>query len=401
MLQNRTFNKIISLVVAIFLWTYVITEIDPPSSEKFQIPVRIINEENLTQRGLTIVGETEFTATIYVEGKRAELKSINKDEIFGEADVFGRTVGQDQSINVKNINLPETVTLVTERSPKIEISIEELVSVHKPINVEFTGSFKEGTEPGSLTLQPEEVEVKGARSRVESVAYVAAKVDTSLVAKDEATISVEAIPTSREGDYVDGVSLSSTMVDVTVKLCYIKKVPINVEVIGEVDPAYELTDIQIPETVTIRGSRGAISEVEEVTAAAIDLSQVTATSDIPLNFQLPEGVELAEASANVSVTVGIKGISTAELEAAANSILIHGLTENQMAYINTDTVQVRVTGDEQDVASLAEGDVVLSVDVSGLPAGSHTVPVLAQSEKEFKSITVVPDTVHITINEVS
>jgi len=400
MLQNKTLNKIIALVIAVVLWTYVIVDVNPTTTEKFTVPVRILNEENLTQRGLTIVGEREFTVTITLSGKRADLNSLDRSLILADADVYGRTIGEDVSITVE-VEIPDSVENVTNGTPRILVTIEELIAVQKPIKVQFEGSFRTNTEPGNIAVQPETVEVRGARSYVEDISYIAATVDASLLTVSETTINVEAVPMNANGEYVEGVKLSSPTVDVTVQLCYTKEIPMYVEVIGEVGSAYEVTNINIPTAIYIKGTKEALSGIQAITASAIDLSQVTASSSIPLTFSFPAGVELADSSKNISVDVGIKGISTEVMEIPTSGIAISGLAVGQTAYISTDTVLVTVVGKESLMENLDISDVTLRVDAVGLEEGTYSLPVIVESAKAFTKLTTEPKEVSITINEAS
>jgi hypothetical protein len=55
MLKSNTANKIISVIIAILLWTYVIGMVDPTKTTTIRdVPVQLLNEDSLTKLYHTI-----------------------------------------------------------------------------------------------------------------------------------------------------------------------------------------------------------------------------------------------------------------------------------------------------------------------------------------------------------
>jgi hypothetical protein len=65
MLKSNTANKIISVIIAILLWTYVIGMVDPTKTTTIRdVPVQLLNEDSLTSKGLALSGEMDYTALL-------------------------------------------------------------------------------------------------------------------------------------------------------------------------------------------------------------------------------------------------------------------------------------------------------------------------------------------------
>jgi YbbR domain-containing protein len=187
-------------------------------------------------------------------------------------------------------------------------------------------------------------------------------------------------------------------------LCDVREAPISVDIIGETPSTLEVTNMQIPDQVYIRGSSFALSQVETLTAAPIDISRVDVTSRIPLAINLPAGVELAEASKDVSVSVTIKGIETKEFLYASNEVVMEGLTEGYRAYVTDGDITVSVSGTESVMADLKKEDITPYVDMTGIdlfvigpefPLAPQ--PVLLRYEKSLRKIEVTPTLVNLNI----
>ena len=56
MLRNKNIVRILSLLIAVVLWAYVMGEINPETTIKFKnINVEILNQESLEDRGLALI----------------------------------------------------------------------------------------------------------------------------------------------------------------------------------------------------------------------------------------------------------------------------------------------------------------------------------------------------------
>jgi YbbR domain-containing protein len=240
MLKSNTANKIISVIIAILLWTYVIGMVDPTKTTTIRdVPVQLLNEDSLTSKGLALSGEMDYTVDIVVEGKRADLTNLSAADFTAEADLFTGFIGKNYIPIV--IAAPDFVTVMDVRPNKIAVAIEELAVVNKPIRVVFTGQLSDEVEAGGVITQPEFIEVTGAKSEVDAVAYIKAQVNASRLSTEPRTIEAEAVAVNRDGDEVTNIRLSTNIISVTARLYNVKEVPLNVEITGQVDPIYEST----------------------------------------------------------------------------------------------------------------------------------------------------------------
>ena len=56
MFQNKTMNLIISLLLSVALWIYVVGEVNPETTKKYDdIKIDFTNEESLAQNGLALL----------------------------------------------------------------------------------------------------------------------------------------------------------------------------------------------------------------------------------------------------------------------------------------------------------------------------------------------------------
>lgn len=399
MLNSNTFYKIISVVIAISLWAYVLEATNPMKTQTFSdIPVQLLNEDNLTSKGLALSGEATYTIDVEVQGKRSVLAKLSASEFVANADLFGYSIGKNY-IPV-TLKVPDGITIIQSDPSKINVVIEELVEVAKPIAVSFIGQFEDGIEAGQIKTMPEEIQVSGAKSEVNAVAYVKAEVNTSKLSTEAATIQAKAVAVNSAGDVVKNVRLSSSYVDVTARLSEVKEVPLTVEVTGEVAPIYEVTNINVPDSVKIKGTKDELAGITSLTAAAVDISSVASTSKIPLDIPLPDGVEFANGSEDLGIAITIKPIATKEFIYTAGEILLEGV-DGAASDITITTPQITVTasGSEAVIAGLNKSDLQPYVTLDAESLISATAKVEVRYDKALGHITVDPETVHITLNQ--
>ncbi|MDR3242500.1 MAG: hypothetical protein LBT34_01040 [Clostridiales Family XIII bacterium] len=399
MLKSNTVNRIIAVAVSLTLWAYVITVENPPTTQLIRaVPVQFTSLDILALKGLAVSGETALTVDVSVEGKRSDLANLSRDSIVARANLRGFTKGEN-SVSVE-VTAPEKISVIEKRPAEVNVLIENLVTVNKPIRVEFTDEFPEGTEPGFITMIPEEIDVSGAKSDVDDIAYVRAQIESDMLTERSETFTAEAVPVNSKGEAVHSLKLSQTEIKVTAKLCSTKEVPLEAPVTGDVSENYELTYVNVPVTVTIRGEKSVIDGISSISAAPVDISAVNVTSKIPLTFNFFDEAEIADASKGAAVSIGIKGIAAKSFQYASSVIGIEGLTEGRTAYINTGSVSASIFGRESVITDFTQEDIKLYIDLSqvDLTAVSADVPVQARYEKKLTRVEFSPETVHVLFN---
>lgn len=398
MLNSNTFLKILSVIIAIVLWAYVIEAVNPTKTVTISdIPVQLLNVDSLNSKGLALSGDAGYTVDVEIEGKRADLSKLTAGEIIANADLFGYSIGKNY-IPV-TLSAPDGITVKQVNPTKINVVIEELVEVAKPIKVSFVGQFEDGIEAGQIVTQPQEIQVSGAKSEVSAVAYVKAEVNTTKLTAEGSTVQAKAVAVNSAGDVVKNVRLSASYVSVSARLSEVKEVPIHVDITGEVAPIYEVTNMDIPGSIKIKGPKDTLAGITGLTAAAIDISGVSNTSKLPLDIPLPEGVEFADGYNNMTVGIGIKPIATKQFTYNADEILMEGVEGASDITVTTPQITVTASGSEEVIAGLRKEDLqpYLMLDAQSLLSATATVQV--RYDKKLGHIAVDPAEVHITLNQ--
>ena len=403
MLKNNKFNLLLSIVLAIVLWAYITTVVNPDTQSAVNgIQVELVNTDILNDRGFTVASFNPTSIDITVSGSRSDIAKLKDSDFRATVDMAGYRKG----INKVPINLttPNNIEVVQLRPDQINVEVVDLVTVFKPVKLEFEDSFPSGMEPGFLEVSPEEMEVTGVASVVDSVDHIRALVKAGQMTDTRNSFRVDVDVIDKGGNVIYNTArLSQSSVEVSGMICKVKRVPLDIEMIGQPNESVEVTDMYIPPYVWIRGEAGAIDSITDVQGKPIDLSQITSTTEIPLSDVLgpglPQGVEIADFSKNAAVRVEVQGIAKKEFNFTADMIDIANLQPTLSGHVNTGSVNVTVYATKDVLAQITQDDIHLSVDATDQRWAGNLIEmdVTAVSDIEVKDITVDPKKVRVTI----
>lgn len=398
MLRNKKSMLIISIAASLFLWAFVVVVDNPVETKTIKnVPIALLNLDNLAKKGLVMTNEDEFRLDVKIEGKKSEISRIDKDDIIAEADLYGYGVGE-HTVSV-SVNVPANATHVGAVNPRITVNIEELISQYEEIEIEVVGRLPAETEVGTVEAQPREVTVKGAKSIIQTLDRVVVRIPADEVTTNERTMTLNALAIDKDGNEIKRISLSAQTIKITARLYSIKEVPLEVPVTGSVDPAYTLSKLTVPDKVVIKGAEETLEGITSLKAAPVDINGIKVVTKIPVHVELPQGTELANASKDIHVLVEIRGKSSSTLAFAGNEVEIVNTPQGYNVHVNTAEVTVAVVGRTPLINALTKEKFQLTVDVQQLEPGVHLVPLKIQYSENYDSVEIQPKEVYITIGE--
>jgi YbbR domain-containing protein len=361
MSRKRTLDIILSIVCAFALWAYVTVEINPPDEKVIEgVRVDLLNLEALQVDNRTVASGS-FAVDVAIEGPRSDVHRLTADDFKATADMSNFPLGVNQ-VEVKVVG-PNSVTIKDVHPERIEVEVEELVAVNKPVKLSYSNGFPPDMEPGFISITLREIEVSGAKSDVDSVSYVRAEIDSSQLRESERTLNVEVTPVSKSGDNVYNVTMAQNSVDVSMRLCYVKEVPLDIEITGNPPGALAVTKKEVPDKVSIRGSQEAIAGISRVTALPIDIGNLRSTTIITPQLNLPENVERADASKDLAVVIEIGGEEAKSFSITGDMIAIRGAPDGYSAHIVTGSITATVFGSHEQLENFSPEGLVMFIDL--------------------------------------
>lgn len=391
MFQSKKLNLLISFVIAIILWAYVIGEINPVTTKSFvDVNINLENQIALEERGLAIESISEDKINVTVKDERSRVQNVEKDDVYAEVDLALARAGHNE-LDV-NVRTPEKVNVDKKSINKVRLTVGELVSEERPTKVVYVGATNSDLEPYTIERTPEKVIIRGAMSNVEKVSQVVAKVRVDQIKDKETTAEAELVPVDKNGKVVNWIRLSSSQIQVKAVMTKTKKVDLDVPIQGN-DSGDVKLDYQ--KTVIIKGNADVVKEISKIETEPVDLSAYDQNTTIELKPILPKGVQLA-AGSDMTAKVVFSSTETKNITFDGGEIDIIGLAGNLKATVE-DGVVISAEGRKSSLNDVNKEDFTLAVDVSGYSKGSYKVDVVVVNKKEFKKYTVRPSKVTVLI----
>lgn len=389
-----------ALVLAMAVWISAVTSTDPTEESQFSqpIPIEVIGLDP----GLMITNEPADQINVILSAPRSIWNELNANPsaIHAVVDLSGLEPGSHSVAIQVQVNL-RPVKIVSNTPRSVTVTLERLTTRSVPINLITTGEPAIGYQAGLPTLSQTSAVVSGPASQVERVQKVEATLDLSQVFENiNRTITLQAMDAN--GSPISGLTLTPDRVTVTLPINQkggYRNVVVKVVTSGAIASGYRLTNISVfPAAVTVFSSDPTvISNLPGyVETMPLDLSNVKDDLDISLPLNLPAGVTVV-GDQTVLVRVGIAAIQSS-LPLSNQKISIVGLAPNMKATLSPEVVDLILSGPLPLLDALKEGDVTISLDVTGLSLGTYQLePKIEVSIAEIKVESVLPGTIEVTI----
>jgi YbbR domain-containing protein len=292
-LKNNTALKIFAFFMALLFWAYV-TGDNLHDSVQVQEITRTYPDVplawlNLSQE-LALV-EMPEKVQVVLSGPSDVLNNITPQNLKAFVDLRNLTAGQHRLTPTAEV--PDKVKVLSFDPQQVLVELEAVESPQMPVVVDITGAPTSGFIRGEARINPSSVFVRGGRSQLNKVDRVRVIVNIDGISNDwSQVVPVQAV--DRSGQVVAGVEVSPGMVEVFIPVSEPQKeVPVKVATAGRPPAGYKVQQIKVePATVIIEGSEKALTAVSEISTETVDLSRLTASTELNLQLNLPEEVKV-------------------------------------------------------------------------------------------------------------
>lgn len=298
----------------------------------------------------------------------------------------------DSTINSVNYKLdPSTVTVIIY--PKVS------KTVNVDVDVLNKSALDSKLAVQSVTIDQEEVIIKGAEHTLEKVSTVKALVDIKNIIDPKAGVTtlndVKLVAYDNEGNVVD-VEIVPNKVTATVSIVSpSKEVPIKVIPKGTVAFGKAISSMSSSiSKVTVYGEESVLEELQYI-PIEIDVNGLSENKTFDVKITKPQGVRnISETDAQVSISLGT------EVSKEIQDVYIEtiNLNPNYKAVAlgeNSSKISVIVKGTQEVIDSIDASNIKAIVDLSEYGEGDHEVEIEVTGD-ELKA-TYTPKTTKIKI----
>ena len=289
---RRVINIILSLLVATGAWFFVVYNYDPMTNERYTgVPITYTGLDTLANRGYAVSEANYKNVEVTLQQRRVDTANISAEDISVTADVSGLSTGENTvALRVAG---PVGTQVVDSSVKSVTVEIASAASVDMPISVEYSEEVEEDAIPLIENMSVETATVIATEEKLAEIDRVAAVIDPEDLDEQFKAMTLEVAALDSEGNKVINVIVYPETVSFRAAAGYNKEVRLVVPVKDDSDDSYERT-YTAPETVVIKGKKSTVDNFTGITANEIDISNYYEDSEIPIEYDLPEGVSIAD-----------------------------------------------------------------------------------------------------------
>lgn len=289
---RRMFNIILALIVSIAAWFFVVYNYDPMTTERYSgVPITYTGLDTLANRGYAVAEANYKNVEVTLQQRRIDTANISSEDISVTADVSGLSTGEN-TVSLR-VSGPEGTQVQDVSVKNVVVNIDSAASQEIPINVEYDGETDEDAVPLVENMSVTTATVIATEEKLAEIDRVAAVVDPEDLDEQYKAMTLEIAALDKEGNKVINVVIYPETVSFRAAAGYVKEVRLVVPVKDESEDSYERT-YTVPESVVIKGKKSTIDSFTGITADEINVANYYEDSEIPIEYDLPEGVFLAD-----------------------------------------------------------------------------------------------------------
>lgn len=385
LLLNNWPLKLVSILLAVGIWMIVIYITDPSTTRTYSVPIELVNEDIVAQRGRSVTVVGDQTVNVRVTKNRSITQSLSASNFRAVADFSKMYEDTQVPVTVTCTSTRLTDSDYTQDKFSLEVRLEDLKTVTVPIVYQLRGEPAEGFAIGDVILEPSEVTVTAPESYADIIREATVAVDVTGASEDFKTEEPLRIYDGN-GVLLNPAESKDTVIDLrgsvacTVKLFLIKKVPVIAQAreTDRVAEGYQFVGATVtPDTITISGTRAVMAQVSSILINDVSAAGLTDERrvEVDLTRFLPANVTIVDESKTATVTLMAEPFIEREYSFPRERIEVINVPEDIEYRILSSSVTLRLRGLEADLSSLDVDQVGLTLDLSGYGPGNMNLAV--------------------------
>ncbi len=384
LLDDSRFLKLISLLMAIALWGYVVVFVNNEHTTTIHdVPINMQYRASAYQSmGLDVIEMDITTVDVSVTGPRSVTGDLKPEDIIIYPSITGIDgpgkytfiLTSDKASNISNF------TINSYSRDSVTVRLDKLVSKEFPVEVDISSIVVDADYMADRpTTNPSTITITGPEYKVNSVAkVVAATITTETLSQTAVLPSVIRLYDENGGEIDDKLlSISVAEVDITIPIMKEVILPVKVEYVNV--PAGFDTSI-LHQNLSAKEIRLSVpaqtaSSLTDFVVGYIDLATLKTGENYTFDLKLPTGYRSLDEVAQITAT--ISGSNLTERVMNVSEIKVINDAENTIQLMTNHINNVTIVGEKQAVENLSAGSVIAQIDAATLSAaqGQQTVEV--------------------------
>lgn len=304
--------KIVSLVIAIIVWLYIIIVADPSVDMPVKdIPIRYVNQTALEERGLALISDPNATVELKIRGSRKKIANIDNKNVYATVDLAN--IGKTGTFSLPiSISIPyEYDEIVSKKPYNADVVIDRVLEQERDIQVVARGEVANGYIAGKSQISTKSVILSGPSTILSNIRGVVAYLDyddRSAEIKDVEElyfIDSNNKKIEKDSDVYDMVSMNISSIEVTCPVMKLKNVPIVIDTGAFRNADSYKISIQ-PSSVSIYAEDELLEAVSEIGVKKVDFDKLVSEGSLTVELDVPEGISLRDGISEVTIKASAK-----------------------------------------------------------------------------------------------
>ena len=402
-LSHNIWLKIVSLLLAILLWNYVITTNTSITRSKTLTGLTgyVSGQSALSSNDLALLddpAEALSSISVTVDAPQAYFSRISTDNVQVSLDLSSVRTAGTQEVPLRAATSYGRVTEIIPESLTLTFEAKDSRSV--PVNSVVAGEVNDDYWYSVSRLNPSYLTISGAASVVRSIGSATVSIDVT-GHSDSYTQALPYVLFDTTGEEIsqEMLSRSSSSVSVSVDVYPTKELPVSTDIAnvtkGQPAEGYVVQSVTVqPDTVTVAADEELLEGLTELMIEPVDVQ------DASQSFAVRAAISQLSGLKNLSSEQVYVNVTIAEASAGGwiedVGVMFQGKAEGLSVEYNS--MNVYVTGPRSEVEHLQQEGISVSVDLTGLGAGVYEMkpqfdqdryPNIAfQPERETMTVTL-------------
>lgn len=391
LLDDSRFLKLISVLMAIVLWSYVVVFVNNEHTTTIHdVPINMQYRASAYQSmGLDVIEMDITTVDVSVTGPRSVTGDLTADDIIIYPSITGIDgpgnytfiLTSDKASNISNF------TINSYSRDSVTVRLDRLVSKEFPVEVDISSIVVDANYMAERpTTNPATITITGPEYKVNSVARVVAATITTETLSQTAVLPSTIRLYDANGGEIDDKLLSINVAEVDITIPIMKEVtlPVKVEYVN-VPNGFDTSVLK--QTLSASEIRLSVpaqtaSSLTDFVVGYIDLATLKTGEKYTFDLKLPSGYRSLDEVTQISVTVS--GDNLTERVMNVSEIKIINDSAGDIRLLTKVINNVTIVGEKSAVDALSAGSVIAQIDAATLSA--------AQGQQSVEVDFLIPST---------
>ena len=387
--NNNLSLKLVSLVLAIFIW-FIITDIDDPIQTKTfrDVPIKVVNKESIEEKN-KVVNIPINKIDVKVKARKSVLLNMTSNDILAKIDLL-ELYDLTSSVKVRISTFKSVEEIYAVNSDFVVVTVDEKMKKTLPITVQVTGQPKKDYAVTSLKATPNILVLEGSKKIIDTISRAVSYLDVDGY-KKEITSTEKIILYDTNNNIVDinsnlnSISLSVSQAEIKADIKPTKTIPIRINLVGNPKDNYKVTKREfVPKEIEIASDRNILEKINELNIP-VNIDDVDSSVEEAINVKdfLPENIYI-DNNTKCMVNLVVEKIVDREIKINKDDIIVYSDLDIIIEELEENTM--KISGGSSEIAEIVFSDLQPYIDVSNLDRGKHIVK-LQYKNKNIKILS--------------